>query len=64
MTLAYKLHVLQQPLQLAVHGGCRLPEQKEKHIAEGEFCTLAWQEYTDIGTYNVVLLTVCTLTYG
>lgn len=64
MTLAYKLHVLQQPLQLAVHGGCCLPEQTEKHIAEGEFCTVAWQECTVIGTYNVVLLTPYTLTYG
>ena len=48
MTLAYKLHVLQQPLRLAVQGGCCLPEQTEKHIAEGEFCTVAWQDYTRI----------------
>jgi len=64
MTVAYKLHVLQQPLRLAVHSGYCLPEQTEKHIAEGEFCTVAWQEYTIIGTYNVVLLTVYAVTYG
>jgi hypothetical protein len=63
MTVAFKLHALQRPLRL-VHGGHRLAEQTEKHIAEGEFCTVAWQEYAIVGTYNVVLLTACTLTYG
>jgi len=64
MTVAYKLHVLQQPLRLEVHGGYCLRKQTEKHIAEGVFCTVAWQEYTVIGTYNVVLLTAYAVTYG